>query len=72
MRFRKVIAGWVLAGAMGGALSLGVYSAFLSPEQPVIKIAHQTEVPVVSSRYTAPMEQLDFTEPAATVMPAVV
>ncbi|MEL7063382.1 MAG: trypsin-like peptidase domain-containing protein, partial [Bacteroidota bacterium] len=72
MRFGKVIAGWVLAGAMGGALSLGIYTAFLSPEQPVIKIAHQTEVPVVSSRYTAPMEQLDFTEPAATVMPAVV
>ncbi|MEL6634286.1 MAG: Do family serine endopeptidase [Bacteroidota bacterium] len=72
MRFGKVIAGWVLAGAMGGALSLGIYTAFLSPEQPVIKIAHQTEVPVVSSRYTAPMEQLDFTEPAAAVMPAVV
>ncbi|MEL6132850.1 MAG: Do family serine endopeptidase [Bacteroidota bacterium] len=72
MRFGKVITGWVLAGAMGGALSLGIYTAFLAPKQPVVQIAHKTEVPVVSSKYAAPVGQLDFTEPAAAVMPAVV
>ncbi len=73
MKLRK-LTGLLLAGIFGSVLTLGSYKAFFDQnKETVVRVAHESSLPIVNSRYQGQTEgNLDFTAPAEAVMPSVV
>ncbi|MEM7658586.1 MAG: Do family serine endopeptidase [Bacteroidota bacterium] len=68
----KKIAVIVLSAMLGSAFTMGLFQMVDQPEEQVFRVEHYDNLPTVSSRYPGDANMLDFSVPAAEVMPGVV